>query len=72
MQYRITTGTVTYAIKARDLLRRNGYKVRMERSPASEKTAGCGYGIVINERVVRAEELLRGANVKILSIDEIS
>ncbi|MBE6728200.1 MAG: DUF3343 domain-containing protein [Ruminococcaceae bacterium] len=70
-QYRITTGTVTYAIKGRDLLRRYGYKVKLERATSQSVSVGCGYSLIINGDLSKAEELLRGADVKILSVDEI-
>lgn len=69
-QYRIITGTVTYAIKGRELLRHHGYKVKMERA-AQSVSAGCGYSLIINGDLSKAQELLRGADVKILSVDEI-
>lgn len=67
-QYRITTGTVTYAIKGRDLLRRYGYKVRMERVASGLGSAGCGYSLVLTGDISAAEKLLRQADVKILEI----
>ena len=70
-QNRVTTGTVTYAIKGRELLRRYGYKVKMERSSVTGSTNGCGYSLIINGDIKNAQELLRGADVKILSVDEI-
>ena len=42
------TGTVTYAIKARDALRRHGYKAELKRTVNSIEGAGCGYGVVTN------------------------
>ncbi|MGN0492745.1 MAG: DUF3343 domain-containing protein [Acutalibacteraceae bacterium] len=67
--YVITTGTVTYAIKGRDLLRKNGYNVKIERI-SSGRSAGCGYSIVLTGALDKAEELLRSAGIKILEIYE--
>ena len=44
-RYIITTGTVTYAIKGRDLLRRKGFNVKIERITSGKGSAGCGYSI---------------------------
>ena len=63
----IQVGTVTYAIKGRDLLRKNGYKAKIERK-TGENTYGCGYAIVIDGNGEGAEELLRQNGVKILEI----
>ena len=68
-RYIITTGTVTYAIKGRDILRKNGFKVRTERI-TGEKTSGCGYAIILDGELESAERLLRQHGVKVLDITE--
>ena len=68
-KYVITTGTVTYAIKGRELLRKKGYNVNIERI-ASGASSGCGYSIVLNGELNEAESLLRNAGIKILEISE--
>ena len=67
-RYTIITGTVTYAIKGRDILRNNGFKVSIERNSTGLARYGCGYGIVLNGNIEQAEQLLRKYNVKILDI----
>lgn len=69
-RYIITTGTITYAIKGRDLLRKNGYNVKIERISSGLGNAGCGYTIVLEGNIAAAERLLRDAGVKILDISE--
>ena len=68
-RYIITTGTVTYAIKGRDLLRRKGFNVKIERIPTGKGSAGCGYSIITDGDINAAEGLLRQAGVKILEIN---
>lgn len=68
-RYIITTGTVTYAIKGRDLLRRKGFNVKIERMTSGKGSAGCGYSIIIDGDINAAEGLLRQAGVKILEIN---
>ncbi len=70
-RYRVSTGTVTYAIKGRDILRRNGYSAAIERI-SGEGRIGCGYGIVFGGDPEKAEELLRQNSVKIFEIKQIS
>ncbi len=70
-RYIILTGTVTYAIKGRDILRKKGFKVRVERI-TGEKTYGCGYAIILDGELNSAEKLLRDNGVKILDIIEKS
>lgn len=68
-RYIIQTGTVTYAIKGRDLLRKKGFKVRIERATTG-KTFGCGYSIFLEGDIEEAEKILRENGVKILDIQE--
>ncbi len=68
-RYIIATGTITYAIKGRDLLRRKGFGAKIERV-TSGRVVGCGYTIVVAGNIAEAERLLRGAGVKILEISE--
>lgn len=69
-RYIITTGTVTYAIKGRDLLRKKGYKVKIERITSGKGAKGCGYGIILDGDMGDAENILQTAGVKILEINE--
>lgn len=69
-RYIITTGTVTYAIKGRDLLRKKGYKVKIERITSGKGAKGCGYGIILDGDMGDAENILRTAGVKILELNE--
>ena len=69
-RYIITTGTVTYAIKGRDLLRQKGFKVKIERITSGKGSAGCGYSIILTGELNDAEKILRAAGVKILEINE--
>ena len=68
--YIITTGTVTYAIKGRDLLRKKGINAKIERITSDKGSAGCGYSIIINGDVNEAVSILRSGGVKILEINE--
>lgn len=63
----VITGTVTYAVKGRDLLRRQGYKASIERVTAGERI-GCGYGILTFGEPKKIKEALESGKVKILEI----
>lgn len=67
----ITTGTVTYAIKGRDVLRRNGINAKIERKTSMSGSAGCGYTVVTSGDKRKILELLNDTGVKILKIEEI-
>ncbi len=67
--YSIVTGTVTYAIRGRDILRRNGYKANMEKTKGGLGN-GCGYSITVFGDINKIEPILRKAGVKILEINK--
>ena len=62
-----STGTVTYAIKGRDLLKRAGFSAKIARDFGG---VGCGYGISVTGDIDRAAELLAKAGIKIYEIKE--
>ncbi len=68
-KYAVQTGTVTYAIKGRDLLRRNGFRAGIERGTSS-KNSGCGYSVVVEGDIDTALSLLKDAGIKILGVRE--
>lgn len=68
-RYIIATGTVTYALKGRDLLRKNGFTAKIERI-TGDKTLGCGYVIVVTGNINEVKKLLEASGVKILKIAE--
>lgn len=69
--YLITTGTVTYALKGRDLLRKKGFKASVERIASGENNLGCGYSIKLLGDIKSAEQILKSGGVKILKISKI-
>ena len=68
--YKIATGTVTHAIRARDLLRKNGFSAKIERIDNVEERIGCGYTVVIEKDLSKAKEILQNGGVKILKVIE--
>ncbi|MEE0946250.1 MAG: putative Se/S carrier-like protein [Acutalibacteraceae bacterium] len=67
-EYTIATGTVTSAIKGREILKRKGIYAEIERMKATEKQYGCGYSIAVRGNINEIETALKQANVKILKI----
>ena len=68
-RYLIITGTVTYGVKGREILRKHGFSAYVKRK-TSQGGYGCGYAIEINGDPKKAEELLLASGVKILKIQE--
>ena len=68
MKFEIMIGTVTYALKAKDILRHNGIKAYVERKSVNIGKYGCGYSVVIRENLEEAKRLLTDNGIKILDI----
>ena len=66
MKYAIVTGTVTYAIKGRDILRKNGIDAIVKKKNSAESDIGCGYAIVVKNNIDKAEKILRNNGIKII------
>ena len=69
MVYIVVTGSVTHAIRGRDLLRRYGYRAYIERNSAGLGRLGCGYGIVTFGDIDKIVELLKKNAVKIIEVN---
>ena len=69
--YFIITGTVTYALRARDVLRKIGYSANVKRIQHKYSNAGCGYGVIISGDVESAVQLLKENGIKVLGTEVI-
>lgn len=67
-KYVIATGTVTHAIKGREVLKKRGIHAETERMKNGLENYGCGYGIVTGGNIEETEKILKDNNVKILKI----
>lgn len=61
----IRVGSVTYAMKGRDLLMAHGYRAYVERARQLGHY-GCGYGLYVPYRTDEAEKFLRQHGVRVL------
>ena len=68
-RYVITVGTVTYALKGRDLLRKAGKKAWVEKIVSNVKGNGCSFAIVIDGDLKSAEQILINNGIRILEIN---
>ncbi len=69
MRYVIVTGTVTYAIRGRDVLRREGFTAAVERNSSGLGRLGCGYGIVVKGNIDEIIKLLKKNGIKIIEVN---
>ncbi len=61
----ILLSSVTYAMKGRDLLSRQGIPAYVERIPPSN-SSGCGYGLYVPHGADQAQRILSENGIKIL------
>ena len=67
-RYFIINGTITNAIKCRDLLRKNGYSAELKRTVNVGGNVGCGYGVVTVCDISEVEKILLQHNIRYLQI----
>ncbi len=63
----INSGSITYALRGRDVLRNNGCKAYMFRN-SGKSAVGCGYSISTNCSKQDIERILQKEKVKYISI----
>lgn len=69
MELIMVLSSVTYAMKARDLLMAEGIRSELTRSAAIRKVRGCGYGLRLYDKDrERAERILVQAGINILGV----
>ncbi len=61
----IKLSSVTQAMKARDILRKHGISSKIHRIPAVKGKGACSYGLLINNKLDKAVEILRNNNIKV-------
>ncbi len=70
-RYNITTGTITYAIKGKDALRKKGYTARIEKNSSLKNKNGCSYSIILEGgNINTALRILGDMGVKVLAVNE--
>ena len=60
----ITFSSMTAAMRARELLRKNRIPAQMTRTPAKYRRGSCGYSLQLNSRADRAVSLLEQADIR--------
>ncbi len=60
----IVFGTITYALKAKDLLRRNGIKATVERISTGKNGKGCSYAVIFEGDALQVKDVLQNAGIK--------
>lgn len=66
----ILVSSITYAMKGRDILMKQGIKAYVERTPRTSENTGCGYSIYVPNKTDEAEKILTQYGIKILARTE--
>lgn len=69
-RYVIVIGSVTKALKAREIMRKNGLKAYVEKTVDNDNKNGCGYALVVDGALERAEALLKNNGIRILRMEQ--
>lgn len=62
----IIVGSITNALRSRDLLAWMGIRSYVERTPRSGPYGGCGYSIYVPGRADEAEKILRRHGIRVI------
>lgn len=61
----IKVNSITTALRAKELMIYNGYRVSMKRAENALSEQGCGYILVSSGDIERAEMLLKNSGIKV-------
>lgn len=67
----IKVGSVTYAMKGRDILQKNGYKAYLTRNPQPSLDEGCGYVIYVNNMDDKCLKILKNNGIAVRGTVEL-
>lgn len=70
-KYSFATGTVTYAIRGRDMLKNEGIRAYIERSTDKDRI-GCGYSIIAIGKGETILNILQKNGIKILDVKRVN
>lgn len=66
----IKVGSVTLAVKGRELLMNNGFRAYITRNPHPEKDEGCGYIIFVINYNINCLNILNDNGIKVYGTTE--
>lgn len=67
----ISVNSITYAIKGRDLLRKQGFRAYIERKTNENGNVGCGYVIIVNGNKNKIINALIEAGINIVDVNTV-
>ena len=61
----IVVGSITYAMKSREILSQNDIRSTIERTPQSGRMRGCSYSVYVPYRTDDAEKILEESGIRV-------
>lgn len=68
--YYIHVGSVTNAMRGKQLLADQGIRAYLHRTSRPAEGDGCGYSLLLTDRIQQAEQILRQKGVRVIRITE--
>ena len=62
----ILVPSVTYAMKAKNIMEKNHIRAYIQRTPKTAKVRSCGYCLFVPDRTDEAERILRNNGIRVL------
>lgn len=66
----VKVGSISYALKGKDLLLKGGFRVYMTRDLNPNKGEGCGYSLCIEGNPTEAYKLLKKNGIRIYGVSK--
>lgn len=70
MNHYIHVGSITNAMRGRQILEAQGIRAYMHRSTHSTDNDGCGYRLLVTDDPQRAVKLLRDSGVRVIRVSD--
>jgi hypothetical protein len=67
--YSLAVGSVTNALRGREILNKNGINAKIQRY-AGDKKMGCGYVLIVSEETERCKMLLNSFGIKVMDVSK--
>ena len=58
--------SITYAMKAKQILSKHNIASEIQRTPKNKNSAGCGYSLFVPNNIDEAERILKDNGIKML------
>lgn len=61
----IFTGSITYSMKIKDILNKNGFSASIKKNQSTTSGKGCSYGVYVSGDAEKAREILSDSGINV-------